>query len=256
MPKRVLSEITNTMPKRVLSEITTTAAAESPKKRGRPCKKLEPLPNEIMKALNIPNAYVEKQQAQVQEKVLLNILLAGMSDVAAIPEVSEGSPPVKRKGGWPKGKPRKPKSPSPEVSEEPKSKEAESETDPWVLVNAADPYMYGLGFDGQWSKTWLVARSPRSLNQDKRVINLIRKYLTNCKKINESALDEKLAWKLEEIGVFQSKRCFSEAWKLKRLSKLTAEEREKIDYGLMSEEDRAEHQRSQGRVYRGKYSLP
>ena len=111
------------MSKRTHSEIVTptdalTAAVESPKKRGRPYKKLEPLPNEIMKALNILNAYVEKQQAQVQEA----------SDVTAIssPEVSEGSPPVKRKGGWPKGKPRKPKSPSPEVSEGTKSKEAEA----------------------------------------------------------------------------------------------------------------------------------
>ena len=111
------------MSKRTHSEIVTptdalTAAVESPKKRGRPCKKLEPLPKEVMKAIEILNAYVKKQQAQAQEA----------SDFAAIssPEVSEGSPPVKRKGGWPKGKPRKPKSPSPEVSEEPKSKEAEA----------------------------------------------------------------------------------------------------------------------------------
>tara|TARA_B100000405_G_scaffold10963_1_gene9576 strand:+ start:7177 stop:7785 length:609 start_codon:yes stop_codon:yes gene_type:complete len=202
------------MPKRAHSELTTTAAAESPKKRGRPSKKLEP----------------------------------------------QGSPPVKRKGGWPKGKPRKPQSPSPEVSKEPKSKEAgvaPGETDPWVLVNT-----HGGDF-------W-----PRSLNQDKRVISLIRKYLANsfaCDKFWSKGVPSPeelvemnrlydihydLAEKLEEIGVFESKHCNREKWKLKRLSKLTAEEREKIDCGLMSEESRAEHQRSQGRVYRGKYSLP
>ncbi len=64
---------------------------------------------EVMKALNILNAYVEKQQAQAQA--------ASDSDVAS----EEETPPAKRKGGWPKGKkrgPRKPKSTSPEVSEE------------------------------------------------------------------------------------------------------------------------------------------
>lgn len=49
------STTTNTMPKRTHSEITTTAAAESPKKRGRPRKKLEP--------------YVEKQQARAASDV-------------------------------------------------------------------------------------------------------------------------------------------------------------------------------------------
>ncbi len=68
-----------------------------------------------MKALNILNAYVEKQQAQAQA--------ASDSDVAS----EEETPPAKRKGGWPKGKkrgPRKPKSTSPEVSEESKGGEA------------------------------------------------------------------------------------------------------------------------------------
>ena len=179
------------MPKRILSEITTTAAAESPKKRGRPSKKLEP----------------------------------------------QGSP---------------------------------GETDPWVLVNPTN----------RGGDIW-----PRSLNQDKRVISLIRKYLANKSARDKFSskkgagtrlaygipypeervemnrfhdIHDDLAEKLEEIGVFESIECRSILlkWKLKRLSKLTAEERENIDCGLMSEEDRAEYQRSQGRVYRGKYSLP
>ena len=178
------------MPKRTHSEITTTAAAESPKKRGRPSKKLEP----------------------------------------------QGSP---------------------------------GETDPWILVNTRN----------RGGDFW-----PRSLNQDKRVISLIRKYLANSSAWDKFSskkgvrarlagipypeervemnrfrdIDNDLAWKLEEIGVFESIECRATMlkWKLKRLSKLTAEERENIDSGLMSEEDRAEHQRSQGRVYRGKYSLP
>ena len=108
------------MSKRTHSEIVapttdpSTPAVESPKKRGRPFKKLAPLPREVMKALNILNAYVEKQQAQAQA--------ASESDVASEDE----TPPAKRKGGWPKGKkrgPRKPKSTSPEVSEAPRWEE-------------------------------------------------------------------------------------------------------------------------------------
>ena len=104
------------MSKRTHSEIVapttdpSTPAVESPKKRGRPFKKLAPLPREVMKALNILNAYVEKQQAQAQA--------ASESDVAS----EDDTPPAKRKGGWPKGKkrgPRKPKSTSPEVSDSP-----------------------------------------------------------------------------------------------------------------------------------------
>ena len=232
------------MPKRILSEITTTAAAESPKKRGRPCKKLEPLPKEIMKALNILNAYVEKQQAQVAACESES----ESAEPPKSPEVSEEASP-KKKGGWPKGKKRGPKkaSPSPEVSAD--------KTDPLVLVPD----------DEDWN--------PRSLNQDKKVIALIRKYLATSSRLRDITapsnvtfsvyeyekldnLIHDLASKLQEIGVFESKHCNREVWKLKRLSKLTAEQREKIDCGLMSEEDRAEHQRSQGRVYRGKYSLP
>ena len=112
---QLLSTITINMSKRTHSEIVapttdpSTPAVESPKKRGRPFKKLDPLPREVMQALNILNAYVEKQQAQAQA--------ASDSDVASEDE----TPPAKRKGGWPKGKkrgPRKPKSTSPEVSEE------------------------------------------------------------------------------------------------------------------------------------------
>ena len=108
------------MPKRTHSETVTptvtpaTAAAESPKKRGRPCKKLDPLPKDVMKALGILNNYVEKQQAQAQAQAQAEA--ASDSEVAAIssPEVSEETPPAKRK----RGRPKKTKSPSPEVSEE------------------------------------------------------------------------------------------------------------------------------------------
>ena len=203
-----------------------------------------------MKALNILNAYVEKQQAQV---AACESESESAEKPPKSPEVSEEASP-KKKGGWPKGKKRGPKkaTPSPEVSAD--------KTDPLVLVPD----------DEDWN--------PRSLNQDKKVIALIRKYLATSsrlqditKKMNElpsmtatcplmleyeqlDNLIHDLASKLQEIGVFESKHCNRETWKLKRLSKLTAEEREKIDCGLMSEEDRAEYQRSQGRVYRGKYS--
>jgi hypothetical protein len=65
-----------------------------------------------------------------------------------------------------------------------------------------------------------------------------------------------LAWKLEEIGVFESKHCNRESWKLKRLSQITAAQRDRIDSNLMTETDRTEYHQSQGRVYRGKYSIP
>ncbi len=139
---------------------------------------------------------------------------------------------------------------------------AVTQDDPWVLVNPTGDFF------------------PRSLNQDKRVIALIRKYLANFNKIAKfwktvkftargtpspedmaegTKMDDlhyDLAWKLEEIGVFEYKHCNRESWKLKRLSKLTAEEREKIDRDLMTEKDRAEYQRSQGRRYYGRNSLP
>lgn len=136
---------------------------------------------------------------------------------------------------------------------------AVTQDDPWVLVNPHGDFF------------------PRSLNQDKRVIALIRKYLANSNKNRKfwktvdmaemtpedmaemTKMDDlhyDLAWKLEEIGVFESKHCNRETWKLKRLSKLTAEEREKIDRDLMTEECRAEYQRSQGRRYYGRNSLP
>ena len=59
------------MSKRTHSEIVapttdpSTPAVESPKKRGRPFKKLAPLPREVMKALKIPMLMLrKKQQAQ------------------------------------------------------------------------------------------------------------------------------------------------------------------------------------------------
>ena len=76
------------MSRRTHSETVTptvtpaTAAVESPKK-------LDPLPEEVMKALGIINNYVEKQQAQAQAAF-------DSADVAAIssPEVSQDTPPV------------------------------------------------------------------------------------------------------------------------------------------------------------------
>ena len=58
------------------------------------------------------------------------------------------------------------------------------------------------------------------------------------------------------MGVFESKHCSRETWRLKRLSKLTAAQRECIDRNLMTEIDREEYQTSQDRRYYGKYSLP
>ena len=134
--------------------------------------------------------------------------------------------------------------------------------DPWVLVNPPGDFF------------------PRSLNQDKRVIALIRKYLANSNKsrkfwktvkftargtippedkVEMTRIDDHhydLAWKLEEIGVFESKHCNRESWKLKRLSQITAAQRDRIDRNLMTETDREEYQTSQGRRYYGRYSLP
>tara|TARA_B110000046_G_C12977331_1_gene391735 strand:+ start:91 stop:585 length:495 start_codon:yes stop_codon:yes gene_type:complete len=134
--------------------------------------------------------------------------------------------------------------------------------DPWVLVNPPGDFF------------------PRSLNQDKRVIALIRKYLANSNKsrkfwktvkftargtippedkVEMTRIDDlhyDLAWKLEEIGVFESKHCNRESWKLKRLSQITAAQRDRIDRNLMTETDREEYQTSQGRRYYGRYSLP
>tara|TARA_B100001564_G_scaffold341665_1_gene336610 strand:- start:953 stop:1561 length:609 start_codon:yes stop_codon:yes gene_type:complete len=158
--------------------------------------------------------------------------------------------PAKKKAGWPKGKPRGPKKQK-ENTETQKMKRArdditsipddmapvnvakkQKKDDPWVLVNRDS--------------------SSRSLNQDKRVISLIRAYIAN----KHVDLHYDLAWKLEEIGVFESKYCNRETWKLKRLSKLTAAQRDRIDSNLMTESDRTEYQESQGRVYRGNWSLP
>ena len=252
------------MPKRTHSETVTpaTAAAESPKKRGRPCKKLDPLPKDVMKALGILNNYVEKQQAQAQAQAQAEA--ASDSEVAAIssPEVSEETPPVKRK----RGRPKKPKSPSPEVSEEAKPKEdalacspasspevsKEEEAlmsspkaldevsaedspgnDPWVLVPVSN-------------KSYL---NPRSLNQDKKVISLVRKYLSETKKAAQicnavkhggrkpdlakldrmANLNLELVLKLRDNGVFRSGYCNQETWKLLKLSQLTAEQRDRIE---------------------------
>lgn len=125
---------------------------------------------------------------------------------------------------------------------------AVTKDDPWVLVPAGH-------------------LSPRSLNQDERVITVIREYLTTSRKLCKNVdIDNDyvtlyhrldfLAILLQEIGVFESKHCSRETWRLKRLSKLTAAQRDSIDRNLMTETDREEYQTSQGRRYYGRYSLP
>lgn len=127
---------------------------------------------------------------------------------------------------------------------------AVTKDDPWVLVPAGH-------------------LSPRSLNQDERVITLIREYLTTsrklCKNVQRNIDNDYvtlyrrldfLAILLQDIGVFESKHCSRETWRLKRLSKLTAAQRDSIDRNLMTETDREEYQTSQGRRYYGRYSLP
>tara|TARA_Y100000389_G_C17325274_1_gene445223 strand:- start:325 stop:789 length:465 start_codon:yes stop_codon:yes gene_type:complete len=125
---------------------------------------------------------------------------------------------------------------------------AVTKDDPWVLVPAGH-------------------LSPRSLNQDERVITLIREYLTTSRKLCKNVdIDNDyvtlyrrldfLAILLQEIGAFESKHCSRETWRLKRLSKLTAAQRDSIDRNLMTETDREEYQTSQGRRYCGRYSLP
>lgn len=117
--------------------------------------------------------------------------------------------------------------------------------------------------------TWVLVPtghlSPRSLNQDERVITLIREYLTTSRKLCKNVDNDYvtlyrrldfLAILLQEIGVFESKHCSRETWRLKRLSKLTAAQRDSIDRNLMTETDREEYQTSQGRRYYGRYSLP
>ena len=119
--------------------------------------------------------------------------------------------------------------------------------DPWVLVTGH--------------------LSPRSLNQDERVITLIREYLTTSRKFKNVDIThylnttlylrlDYLDTLLQEIGVFESKHCSRETWRLKRLSKLTAAQRDSIDRNLMTETDREEYQTSQGRRYFGRYSVP
>lgn len=135
---------------------------------------------------------------------------------------------------------------------------AVTQDDPWVLVPTGD-------------------LSPRSLNQDERVITVIRDYLTTSRKFeklvvsmcksgggcdnNFFKLERRLGCLdelLQEIGVFESKHCGRETWRLKRLSKLTAAQRDSIDRNLMTEIAREDYQTSygQGRRYYGKYSLP
>lgn len=124
---------------------------------------------------------------------------------------------------------------------------AVTQDDPWVLVPTGH-------------------LSPRSLNQDERVITVIRDYLTTSRKLCKSVdlIDstiliyrhDYLDKLLQEMGVFESKHCSRETWRLKRLSKLTAAQRECIDRNLMTETDREEYQTSQGRRYYGRNSLP
>jgi hypothetical protein len=120
---------------------------------------------------------------------------------------------------------------------------AVTKDDPWVLVPTGH-------------------LSPRSLNQDERVMTLIRQYLTTSRfragidYITHYRRLDFLDTLLQEIGVFESKHCSRETWRLKRLSKLTAAQRDSIDRNLMSETDREEYQTSQGRRYFGRYSAP
>ena len=132
---------------------------------------------------------------------------------------------------------------------------AVTQDDPWVLVPVG--------------RTPL---SPRSLNQDERVITVIRDYLTTSRKfeklvlsmcngpiLRDFRLERRLDYLdvlLQEMGVFESKHCVRETWRLKRLSKLTAAQRDSIDRNLMTETAREEYQTSQGRRYFGKNSLP
>lgn len=126
---------------------------------------------------------------------------------------------------------------------------AVTKDDPWVLVPTGH-------------------LSPRSLNQDERVMTLIHEYLKVQKYISRKNVDidnnyithyrrlDFLDTLLQEMGVFESKHCSRETWRLKRLSKLTAAQRDSIDRNLMTETDREEYQTSQGRRYFGRYSAP
>jgi len=126
---------------------------------------------------------------------------------------------------------------------------AVTKDDPWVLVPTGH-------------------LSPRSLNQDERVMTLIHEYLKVQKYISRKNVDidnnyithyrrlDFLDTLLQEIGVFESKHCSRETWRLKRLSKLTAAQRDSIDRNLMTETDREEYQTSQDRRYFGRYSVP
>ena len=132
---------------------------------------------------------------------------------------------------------------------------AVTQDDPWVLVPVGRPPL-----------------SPRSLNQDERVITVLRDYLTTSRKfeklvlsmcngpiLRDFRLERRLDYLdvlLQEMGVFESKHCGRETWRLKRLSKLTAAQRDSIDRNLMTENDRKEYQTSQHNRYFGRYSLP
>ena len=97
-------------------------------------------------------------------------------------------------------------------------------------------------------------------------MTLIREYLTTSRKCKNVDIDNNyithyrrldfLDTLLQEIGVFESKHCSRETWRLKRLSKLTAAQRDSIDRNLMTETDREEYQTSQDRRYFGRYSAP
>jgi hypothetical protein len=183
--------------------------------------------------------------------------------------------PAKKKAGWPKGKPRGPKKQKENTETQKMEDLRDSEIDAEIerleheierlkaarLKRARDDITSIPDEPAKKQKKdvgedpWVLVNrdsSSRSLNQDKRVISLIRAYIAN----KHVDLHYDLAWKLEEIGVFESKYCNRETWKLKRMSKLTVAQRKRIDSNLMTESDRTEYQQSQGRVYRGNWSLP
>ena len=184
------------MSKRTHSEIVapttdpSTPAVESPKKRGRPFKKLDPLPREVMKALNILNAYVEKQQAQAQA--------ASDSDVTSEEETKE------------------------EDKKTTKSTKKIAKTN-YYLINVEDPEMFSqIDLSGKDKETIDIIKEYLIIQNNKMKLD---KQFNKGMDINEyvtaySAIDGKhseLAIKLHEKDVFTSKYDIRTYWKLKKM---------------------------------------
>ena len=186
---------TNNMSKRTHSETVTTtdpstAVVESPKKRGRPFKKLDPLPREVMKALNILNAYVEKQQAQAQA--------ASDSDVASEEEQNV------------------------EDKKTTKSTKKIAKTN-YYLINIEDPDMFSpIDLSGKDKETIDIIKEYLIIQNNKMKLD---KQFNKGMDINEyvtayNAIDGKhseLAIKLHEKDVFTSKHDIRTYWKLKKM---------------------------------------